>query len=144
MTRFGIGALEMVGHVELRDHLSDVVSRVGEGQTVAVTNRNRVEAYLIAPSELGRLVEAEDERDRIRSTLPLLIAALRNQVAFPAEALRSLVGSDLSLDWDRMNAFQAAFPTDMTHSEEGLPLPEFTGGLSHEPVSELADELHYV
>lgn len=143
MSRFGIGAVEMVGHVELRDHLSDVVGRVGEGQTVAVTNRNRVEAYLVAPSELGRLAEAEDERDRIRSALPVLIAAVRSQVAFPAESLRSLIGSDLSLDWIRMNAFQAAFPVDMTHNEEGKLLPEFAGGLHHEPVAELEDELHY-
>lgn len=143
MGRFGISSAKTVGHVELRDHLHDVVGGVSEGQVVAVTNHNRVEAYIVAPSELGRLAEAEDERDRIRSALPILVAAVKTGVAFPSEALRSLIGSELAVDWRRMNAFQAAFPMKTTHDAEGQPLPEFVGGLRHEPIAELDDELRY-
>lgn len=143
MGRFGTGGVKTVGHVELRDHLPEVVGSVCEGQVVAVTKHNRVEAYLVPPSELSRLAEAEDERDRIRSALPILVAALRSGVAFPSEALRSLIGSELAVDWRRMNAFQAAFPIETTHDEQGQPLPEFVGGLRHEPIAELDDELRY-
>lgn len=140
----GIGGVEAVGHVELRSRLRRVVERVShEGLAVAVTNHNRVEAYLVPAEALGRLVEAEGERDRMRSSLPILIAALTGGVAYPAEALRSLVGTDLPIDWRKMNAFQAAFATETTRDEDGGPLGETTGHLAHESVVEFEDELRY-
>jgi antitoxin (DNA-binding transcriptional repressor) of toxin-antitoxin stability system len=139
----GFEGVETVGHVELRDRLSEMVSKASKGRTLAVTKHNRVEAYLVAPEKLGKLAEAEEELNRMRSALPVLIAAVGSRVAFPAESLRSLIGSDLSLDWSRMNAFQAAFPVETSHGEDGYPLPAFAGGLHHEPVLELDDELPY-
>jgi len=142
--------MQTVGHVELRDNLSSVVGRVSAGQRIAVTNHNRVEAYLLPPADLGRLTDAlrrladaEDQLERLHSTLPLLIAALRSGVAYPAEAMRGLIGAELPLEWERMNAFQAAFPVEATHDEDGRPLHEFDGEIRHEPITELDEELRY-
>jgi PHD/YefM family antitoxin component YafN of YafNO toxin-antitoxin module len=143
MTALGLGAVQSVGHAELRSRLRDVVDRLPEDRTVAITNRNRVEAYLVSATEFTRLAVAEEQLDRLRSSLPILITAIRSQVAYPEEALRSLIGSDLSIDWRRMNAFQAAMPTEITHDEDGRPLPLQLDNLRHEPIAELDEELTY-
>lgn len=143
MTTLGLGSVESVGHAELRIKLREVVGRLHEDRPVAVTNRNRVEAYLVSPTEFSRLAVAEEQLDRLRSSLPILVAALRSQVAYPAEALRSLIGSDLSIDWRQMNTFQAAMPTETTHDEDGRRLPSGMHNLHHEPIAELDEELAY-
>jgi PHD/YefM family antitoxin component YafN of YafNO toxin-antitoxin module len=144
VSRLGIGDVEMVGHVELRERLRDVIERIHRDRhLIALTNHNRVEAYLVAADELGRLAEAEEQLDRLRSSLPVLVAALRTGVAYPAETLQSFIGSDLAIDWRRMNAFQAAFPIESTVDEDGAPLAKLNGELRHEPIAELDDELRY-
>jgi PHD/YefM family antitoxin component YafN of YafNO toxin-antitoxin module len=138
-----LGEIEAVGHAELRSNLRKVVGKLHQDRPVAVTNRNRVEAYLVSPTEFGRLADAEEQLDRLRSTLPILVAAVRSHAAYPAEALRALIGSDLSIDWRVMNAFQASMPTETTHDEDGRLLPRQAHNLHHEPVAELDEELVY-
>ena len=132
-----------VGHAELRARLREVLDSLPQDRPIAVTNRNRVEAYLVSPAELDRLATAEEQLDRLRSSLPVMVAAIQARVAYPADALRGLIGIDLSVDWERMNAFQAAMPTEVTHDEGGRPLPGRVRALRHEPTSELDDELTY-
>ena len=144
MSELGSGRIDRVSHVELRDHLSEVVRSVRDGRRVAVTNHNRIEVYIVAESELASLSDAAAERDRIRSVVPLLLAAVKSGVAFPSEALRSLIGSELLIDWSAMNAFQAAFPIEVTHDDQGQPLPDGLGGFLHTPIEELDDELRYI
>ena len=134
---------DTVGHVELREHLREILGRLGDDRPVSVTNRNRVEAYLVSPSEFERLARADEQLDRLRATLPMLVAALQAQVAYPAEALRSLIGSDLSIDWRLMNAFQASLPTEPTHDEDGRPLTSPPRAPRHQPLEESDEELIY-
>lgn len=136
--------IDAVGHVELRSHLPEVIGRLtAANPAVAVTNRNRVEAILVDPVGYEVLTEAGKELTRVRATLPILVAAMRSGTAFPSESLRSLVGTDLAIDWQRMNAFQASFPVETTHGEDGQPLPPAPTGLQHQPIDELDDDLRY-
>ena len=136
--------IEAVGHVELRSHLPEVIGRLTTANpAVAVTNRNRVEAILVDPVGYEELTEAGEELARVRATLPILVAAMTSGTAFPSESLRSLVGTDLAIDWRRMNAFQASFPVDTTHGEDGQPLSAPPKDLRHEPIDELDDELRF-
>lgn len=136
--------IDAVGHVELRSHLPEVIGRLtATDPAVAVTNRNRVEAILVDPAGYEELTEAGEELARVRATLPILVAAMTSGTAFPSESLRSLVGTDLAIDWRRMNAFQASFPVDTTHGEDGHPLPAPPKDLRHEPIDELDDELRF-
>lgn len=139
----GSNEIKTVGHVDLRNRLSEVVAEVSRGTSIAITNRNRVEAFLIAPAEYENLVDTEQQLQRLRASLPVLLAAVRSELAYPSEALRSLIGSDLSIDWQRMNAFQTAFPMEATVDDDGQPIGSFAGPLQHEPVAELDDELRY-
>lgn len=144
MKAIGVDA-HSVGHTELRARLRDVLGRLREAdRPVAVTNHNRVEAILVAPADFGRMSHAEEELERLRSTMPILIAALKTGVAYPADSLRGLLGTELSLDWRRMNAFQAAFPAQIAGDEDGTALPAATSAkLWHEPIEELDEEPRY-
>ena len=71
--------------------------------------------------------------------MPLLIAAVSAGAAIPSETLDSL-GIKFDFDWRRLNAFQAAFPTRITHGEGGEPLPKMPA-IRHIPVLEADDEL---
>lgn len=143
MSTWGLN-IEAVGHVELRSHLPEVIGRLTTANpAVAVTNRNRVEAILVDPAGYEELTEAGEELARVRATLPILVAAMTSGTAFPSESLRGLVGTDLAIDWRRMNAFQASFPVETTHGEDGHPLPAPPKVLRHEPIDELDDELRF-
>jgi hypothetical protein len=43
-------------------------------------------------------------------------------------------------DWRALNAFQARYPVEITHDEEGHPLPTIDVPLTHAPVEETDDE----
>ena len=137
------GHIETVGHVELRSSLPKIVDKLRHDRPLAVTNHNRVEAYLVSPHEFDCLADAKEQLDRLRSSLPILVTALQSRIAYPAEVLRALIGSDLSIDWREMNAFQAAMPTQTTHDEDGRALPMQVHDLHHEPVAELDEELQF-
>jgi prevent-host-death family protein len=131
-----------IGHAQLRNNLREVLDQVAGAQPVAVTNRNRIEAYLMSSTDFARLHESQEQLERLLAALPIIVAAVRSGVAYPAEALRPLIGTELSVDWRRMNEFQAMFPVEMTHDEFG-PVAPSPGMLSHEPFEELDDELVY-
>ena len=71
------GEIRSVGHVELRNHLPEVVGRLSpEEPSLALTNRNRVEAIILSPAAFDRLAGADEERRRVLDALPVLVAAV--------------------------------------------------------------------
>lgn len=133
--------VELVGRRDLRHHTGEVLARTIEvGRTAAVTNRNRIEAYLVPAGDFEALREQADELERLQGVLPLLLAAADANVALPSETLGRL-GVAPPLDWRALNAFQAAYPVELTHGEDGEPLPPVTEPPVHQPVEEGEEEL---
>jgi PHD/YefM family antitoxin component YafN of YafNO toxin-antitoxin module len=134
VTRTTQDAPRRVGRRRLKNELPEVLREVATpGGALALTNRNRVEAYLVAPEEY-------EELRAIRDTTPLLLAAARAGVTIPSATLDAL---DLqgAFDWEALNRFQASFEVRITRGEDGAPLPARVEGLSHRPIGELDEEL---
>jgi PHD/YefM family antitoxin component YafN of YafNO toxin-antitoxin module len=135
-----IGAMERIGRRELKQELPKVFARtVQRGRSAALTNQGAVEAVLMAPDTFAALRELELEVERLRASIPLLVAAARSRVAIPSQSLEAL-GLDLELDWRAVNAFAARFAPPITHDEEGGPLAELPDA-APTPVTESDEEL---
>jgi antitoxin (DNA-binding transcriptional repressor) of toxin-antitoxin stability system len=115
--------IERVGRRELKHELPKVVKRtVHRGRSAALTYQGKVEAMLVPPEVFDELRAAQGEAERLRSAIPLLVAAARAGVAIPSASLDRL-GIGLDFDWRALNAFQARLGIEITHDEEGHPLP---------------------
>jgi len=67
------------------------------------------------------------------------MAAVSAGAAIPSQTLDSL-GVQFEFDWQRLNAFQAAFPISITHDENGKPLAKMTNA-QPAPTLESDDEI---
>jgi antitoxin (DNA-binding transcriptional repressor) of toxin-antitoxin stability system len=116
--------VEEVGHRQLREELAPLLRRLAKtGRPTAVTNRNRVEAFIVPAAAYGELERARDNLAELRDVLPLLLAGAAAGARIPSETLERL-GIAPAFDWKRLNAFQAAFPVRITEDEEGGRLPK--------------------
>jgi PHD/YefM family antitoxin component YafN of YafNO toxin-antitoxin module len=135
-----------IGRRQLRERLAPLLNDLEKGRTLAaVTNRNKVEAFLVPVPLFEEYEQAFDERDQaqgelreLRDLVPLLIAALSSGAAIPSELL-SRAGIRLDYDWKKINALQAAYPLRITHDEEGRPLATMPP-ISHHPIAESDEE----
>jgi prevent-host-death family protein len=106
-----------VGHRRLKNHLSEVLREtVEQGEAVPISNRGTVDGYLMPPSVVAELEWAE----RLRETLPLLMAAAASGAAIPSQTLRDL-GIEIPFDWRTLNRFTARTPVTFTQGEDGEP-----------------------
>lgn len=108
---------EAVGHRRLKNHLSEVLREtVEKGEAVPISNRGEVDGYLMPPTVVEELEQAE----RLRETLPLLMAAVAAGAAIPSQTLRNL-GIEIPFDWRALNRFSARTPISFTQGEDGEP-----------------------
>ncbi len=108
---------EAVGHRRLKNHLSEVLREtVEKGEAVPISNRGEVDGYLMPPAVVEELAQAE----RLRETLPLLMAAVASGAAIPSQTLRNL-GIEIPFDWRALNRFSAGVPIAFTQGEDGEP-----------------------
>ena len=108
---------EAVGHRRLKNHLSEVLREtVEKGEAVPISNRGEVDGYLMPPAVVEELAQAE----RLRETLPLLMAAVASGAAIPSQTLRNL-GIEIPFDWRALNRFSARAPIAFTQGEDGEP-----------------------
>ena len=118
---------ETVGHRRLKNHLSEVLREtVQRGEAVPISNRGEVDGYLMPPGVIEELARAE----RLRETLPLLMAAAAAGAAIPFQTLRDL-GIEIHFDWRELNRFTARTPVTFTHGEDGgawIALPDAQPG----------------
>ncbi len=114
---------ETVGHRRLKNHLSEVLREtVQQGEAVPISNRGEVDGYLMPPGVIEELARAE----RLRETLPLLMAAAAAGAAIPSQTLRDL-GIEIAFDWRELNRFTARTPVSFTQGEDGeawIALPD--------------------
>ncbi len=133
--------LEHVGVRDLKNRLSAVLDgSVRQGRAVLVTNHNRPDAVLLSPAAYEELVAERERREQLGSTVAMLLAAVAAGVSIPSETLEELGLAPAEFDWRALNAFQARYPVDITHDEEGRPLPTTGVRLTHTPVEEAEDE----
>ncbi|HEX3608451.1 MAG TPA: type II toxin-antitoxin system prevent-host-death family antitoxin [Solirubrobacterales bacterium] len=108
---------ETVGHRRLKNHLSEVLREtLDRGEAVPISNRGTVDGYLMPPG----VVEELDRAERLRETLPLLMAAVASGAAIPSQTLRD-IGVEIPLDWKALNRFTARTPVAFTQGEGGEP-----------------------
>jgi hypothetical protein len=108
---------ETVGHRRLKNHLPEVLREsVQRGEAVPISNRGTVDGYLMPPGVIEELEQAE----RLRETLPLLMAAAAAGAAIPSQTLRDL-GIEIPFDWRALNEFTARTPVAFTRGEDGEP-----------------------
>jgi prevent-host-death family protein len=108
---------ETVGHRRLKNHLSEVLRETVErGEAVPISNRGRVDGYLMPPGVVEELERAE----KLRETLPLLMAAVAAGAAIPSQTLLDL-GIEIPFDWKTLNRFAARAPVTFTQGESGEP-----------------------
>jgi len=108
---------ETVGHRRLKNHLPEVLREsVHQGEAVPISNRGKVDGYLMPPGVVEELERAE----RLRETLPLLMAAAAAGAAIPSQTLRDL-GIEIPFDWRALNRFTARMPVAFTQGEDGEP-----------------------
>lgn len=108
---------ESIGHRHLKNHLPEVLREtVHQGEAVPISNRGEVDCYLMPPS----VVEELDRAERLRETLPLLMAAAAAGAAIPSQTLGEL-GIEIPLDWRALNRFTAKTPVTFTQGEDGEP-----------------------
>jgi len=111
--RFG----EPVGHRKIKNELPAVLREtVARGVGAPITNRGRVDAYLVPPQARDELERAE----RLRETIPLLMAAAAAGAALPSQTLRDL-GIEIPFDWRALNRFTARTEVRFTEGEDGEP-----------------------
>jgi prevent-host-death family protein len=122
---------ETVGHRKLKNHLSEVLREtVQQGEAVPISNRGRVDGYLMPPGVIEELERAE----KLRETLPLLMAAAASGAAIPSQTLLDL-GIEIPFDWKALNRFTARTPVTFTQGEDGEPWIALPGA-QPEPVLE--------
>ena len=112
------------------------------GETVLVTNRERVDGVLLSPEAFVTLRDAAAGGERLLAALPLLMGAARSRVAVPSEAAETL-GLGLAEDWRALNELLSAIPVALSHGEDGEPLPRERPPLRAQPVSEDDEELFF-
>jgi len=133
--------LEHVGVRELKNRLSAVLdASVRRGRAVLVTNHNRPDAVLLSPADYEELVAERERREQLASTVAMLLTAAAAGVSIPSDTLEDLGLGPAEFDWRALNAFQARYPVEITHDEEGRPLPTTAVRLRHTPVEEAEDE----
>jgi prevent-host-death family protein len=108
---------ETVGRRRLKNHLSEVMREtVKRGEGVPISNRGRIDGYLMPPGVIEELERAE----QLRETLPLLMAAAASGAAIPSQTLRDL-GIAIPFDWKALSRFTARTPVTFTQGENGEP-----------------------
>ena len=108
---------ESVGHRRLKNHLSEVLREtVHRGRAVPISNRGKVDGYLVPPEAAEELERAQ----RLRETLPLLMAAAASGAALPSHTLQSL-GIEIPFEWRALNRFTARAPVTFTQGEDCEP-----------------------
>jgi prevent-host-death family protein len=126
---------ETVGHRKLKNHLSEVLREtVQRGEAVPISNRGRVDGYLMPPG----VIEELDHAEKLRETLPLLMAAAASGAAIPSQTLRDL-GIEVPFDWKSLNRFTARTPVTFTQGENGEPWVALAG----EPEAVLEDDADF-
>jgi PHD/YefM family antitoxin component YafN of YafNO toxin-antitoxin module len=120
---FAPGApLQRIGHRELRDKLGPMLERISASHgAVEVVNRGRSEAVVVSHDLYTALLASQRELDDVRGTVALLLAAVSSGAAVPSDTLDRL-GIKIPVDFDALQAFQAAYPAQVTHNEEGQRL----------------------
>jgi hypothetical protein len=99
----------------LKNHLSAVLREtVQRGEAVPISNRGEIDGYLMPPDVIEELARAE----RLRETLPLLMAAAAAGAAIPSQTLRDL-GIEIHFDWRALNRFTARTPGHLHPGEDG-------------------------
>lgn len=133
--------LDHIGVRELKNRLSAVLDEsVRKGRAVVVTNHNRPDAVLVPPQDYEDLLAERERRERLSSTVGMLLASVAAGVSIPSDTLDELGLAPAEFDWRALNAFQARYPVEITHDEEGQPLPTGKVSLTHTPVEEPEDE----
>lgn len=126
---------ETVGHRKLKNHLSEVLRKtVQRGEAVPISNRGRVDGYLMPPA----VIEELDRAEKLRGTLPLLMAAAASGAAIPSKTLRDL-GIEVPFDWKALNRFTARTPVTFTQGENGEPWIALAGA----PEAVLEDDADF-
>jgi len=111
--RFG----EPVGRRKVKNQLSAVLrGTVERGLGAPITNRGKVDAYIVPPEARDELERAE----RLREAIPLLMSAATAGAAVPSQTLRDL-GIEIPFDWRALNRFTARADVTFTGGEDGEP-----------------------
>lgn len=111
--RFG----EPVGHRRVKNELPAVLREtVARGAAAPITNRGKVDAYLVPPQARAELERAE----RLREAIPLLMAAAAAGAALPSQTLRDL-GIEIPFEWRALNRFTAHAEVRFTEGQDGEP-----------------------
>lgn len=106
---------QSIGRRHLKNHLSQVLREtVDRGVAVPISNHGKVDGYLVPADAIDDLERFE----RLRQTLPLLMAAVASGAAIPSQTLADL-GIEVPLDWQAMNRFAANVPVSFTLGQEG-------------------------
>jgi len=128
---------ESVGHRRLKNHLSEVLREtVHKGRAVPISNHGKIDGYLVPPAAVEEMQWAE----RMRDTLPLLMAAVQAGAAIPSTTLDEL-GIEIPFDWRKLNRFGANYPVTLTHGEDGEPLTWIDDEIEIELIEEDDTEL---
>jgi prevent-host-death family protein len=123
---------QSVGHRRLKNHLSEVLREtVHKGRAVPISNHGKIDGYLVPPAAIEELQWAE----RMRDTLPLLMAAVQAGAAIPSTTLDEL-GVDIPFDWRKLHKFLVEYPVEITHDEEGNPIRWIDGKIETELIEE--------
>ena len=123
---------ESIGHRRLKNHLSEVLREtVHKGRGVPISNHGKIDAYLLPPAVIEEVRWAE----RMRDTLPLLMAAVQAGAAIPSTTLDEL-GVEIPFDWRKLHRFAASYPVTLTHGEDGEPLTWIDGEIETELIEE--------
>ena len=120
----------------MKNHLSEVLRETVQlGEAVPISNRGKVDGYLMPPSVVEELERAE----KLKETLPLLMAAAASGAAIPSQTLSDL-GIEIPFDWRALNRFTARTPIVFTQGENGEP---WVGLPDAQPQPMLEDEADF-
>lgn len=137
------GAPVRVSHRALKNQQGQVFRQLAaSGDTVLVTNRERVDGVLLSPDAFATLRDAAAAGERLLAALPLLMGAARSGVAVPSETAER-VGLGLAEDWRALNELLSTIPVALSHGEEGEPLARGRTPLHAQPASEDDEELRF-
>jgi hypothetical protein len=118
-TRFHLGT------ADFRQKVSDEKLRllVQENEVVEVGRyAHEAAAIVVAPALFAALTESSERFEAMKTTLPLLLAAVRSGIGIPSETLAQMGISHGDQSWQALNEFQAAFPVHFNINEDGTPI----------------------
>lgn len=127
-----------IGRRRIKNHLSEVLRETVErGVAAPISNNGAIDAYLVPASTMDEV----ERSDRLRESLPLLMAAVAAGAAIPSKTLEDL-GIEIPFDWKSVNRFTSAANVEFDLGEDGEPWVSISG-FSPQPEAESDVELDF-